>query len=85
MKKGPSLFRVGDGHRVDGELHRDTCVVDDPLSPSATVAVARVRGDAFEWLVLGDCTVLVDSNGVVTATTDDRLAQVAPRAREALT
>ncbi|MFD9614867.1 protein phosphatase 2C domain-containing protein [Streptomyces sp. NPDC059083] len=66
-------------------LHRDTCVVDDPLSPSATVAVARVRGDVFEWLVLGDCTVLVDSNGVATATTDDRLAQVAPRAREALT
>ncbi|MFF0429562.1 protein phosphatase 2C domain-containing protein [Streptomyces sp. NPDC004520] len=66
-------------------LHRDTCVVDDPLSPCATVAVARARDDVLEWLVLGDCTVLVDSNGVVRATTDDRLAQVAPRAREALT
>ncbi|MER7950234.1 protein phosphatase 2C domain-containing protein [Streptomyces sp. NPDC096079] len=65
-------------------LHRDACVVDDPLSPSATVCMARVRGNVFEWLVLGDCTVLIDNNGVVTATTDDRLAQVAPRAREVL-
>ncbi|MFF5918612.1 protein phosphatase 2C domain-containing protein [Streptomyces flavochromogenes] len=65
-------------------LHRDTCVVDNPLSPSATVSVARVRGDVFEWLVLGDCTVLIQSNGVVTAATDDRLARVAPHAREAL-
>ncbi|MFD9241758.1 protein phosphatase 2C domain-containing protein [Streptomyces sp. NPDC059556] len=67
------------------DLHRDTCMVDDPLSPSATVAVARVRDEVFEWLVLGDCTILVDSGGVVTATTDDRLAHVASRARETLT
>ncbi|MGW0117718.1 protein phosphatase 2C domain-containing protein [Streptomyces sp. NPDC003327] len=65
-------------------LHRDTCAVDDPLSPSATVAVARLRSETFEWLVLGDCTVLVDGDGTVTATTDDRLARVAPGAREAL-
>ncbi|MFG2641193.1 protein phosphatase 2C domain-containing protein [Streptomyces sp. NPDC048370] len=65
-------------------LHRDTCAVDDPLSPSATVAIARMRGDLFEWLVLGDCTVLVDSDDVVTSTTDDRLAHVAQQAREAL-
>ncbi|MFF9013141.1 protein phosphatase 2C domain-containing protein [Streptomyces sp. NPDC014870] len=65
-------------------LHRDTCAVDDPLSPSATVAIARVRRGVFEWLVLGDCTLLVDNHGIVTATTDDRLALVAPHAREAL-
>lgn len=64
-------------------LHRDTCVVDDPLSHSATAAMARVQGDIFKWLVLGDCTVLIQSNGVVTATMDDRLARVAPHAREA--
>ncbi|MET9671566.1 protein phosphatase 2C domain-containing protein [Streptomyces sp. NPDC006482] len=64
-------------------LHRDTCAIDDPLSPSATVAVARVQGDLFEWLVLGDCTVIIDSDGVVTATSDDRLAHVASEAREA--
>lgn len=66
-------------------LHRDTCVVDDPLSPSATVAVARLQGDIFEWLLLGDCTVLIQCDGAVTATTDDRLSRVAPHAREALT
>ncbi|MFF6774385.1 protein phosphatase 2C domain-containing protein [Streptomyces sp. NPDC012637] len=66
------------------DLHRDTCTVDAPLSPSATVAMARVQGELFEWLVLGDCTVVVDQKGVVTAVTDDRLAHVAPQAREAL-
>ncbi|KKZ72164.1 protein phosphatase 2C domain-containing protein [Streptomyces showdoensis] len=66
------------------DAHRDTCAIDDPLSPSATVAAARVRGDLFDWLVLGDCTVLMEKGGVVTAVTDDRLAQVALRARGAL-
>ncbi|MEU9701348.1 protein phosphatase 2C domain-containing protein [Streptomyces sp. NPDC047981] len=65
-------------------LHRGSCAVDDPLSPSATVGIVRAQGDRFEWLVLGDCTLLVDSNGIVAATTDDRLALVAQQAREAL-
>ncbi|GHA63407.1 hypothetical protein GCM10010305_00920 [Streptomyces termitum] len=35
------------------DAHRDTCAVDDPFSPSATVAVARVPAGLFEWLVRG--------------------------------
>src|SRR5688500_3102313 len=37
------------------DLHRDTCDVADPISPSATVAMLRVSGDRVEYLVLGDC------------------------------
>lgn len=66
------------------DLHRASCAVDDPFSPSATVAVARMRGDLLEWLVLGDCTLVVEHGSAVTALTDDRLARVAPEAREAL-
>ncbi|GAA3076837.1 protein phosphatase 2C domain-containing protein [Streptomyces roseofulvus] len=66
------------------KLHRHTCAIDDPLSPSATVAITRVRDDAFEWLVLGDCTVLIDVGGTAQAHSDDRLAHVAPKARQLL-
>ncbi|GHJ92658.1 hypothetical protein SNE510_21770 [Streptomyces sp. NE5-10] len=66
------------------DAHRDTCAVDDPFSPSATVAVARVRAGLFEWLVLGDCTLVLEKGGKVTAVTDDRLAHVAAEARQAL-
>lgn len=65
-------------------LHRDTCAVDDPLSPSATLAMLRVRGDAVEWLVLGDCTLLLDDRHSVEVISDDRLAAVAREERSAM-
>ncbi|MFF8605003.1 protein phosphatase 2C domain-containing protein [Streptomyces sp. NPDC015346] len=66
------------------ELHRDTCAVDDPLSPSATLAMLRVRGDVVEWLVLGDCTLLLDDGRSVEGISDNRLAAVAREERSAM-
>lgn len=66
------------------ETHRDTCAVDDPLSPSATLAALRARGDAVEWLVLGDCTLILERGHTVEAISDDRLAYVAQRERSAM-
>ncbi|GGY30532.1 hypothetical protein GCM10010363_08870 [Streptomyces omiyaensis] len=65
-------------------LHRDTCAVDDPLSPSATLAVVRVREDVVEWLVLGDCTLVLERGRSVEAISDDRLARVAQSERAAM-
>jgi hypothetical protein len=42
------------------DRHRDTCDVTSPISPSAAVAVVRVSGGLFEYLVLGDATVVLD-------------------------
>ncbi|MFE5628056.1 protein phosphatase 2C domain-containing protein [Streptomyces sp. NPDC056543] len=64
--------------------HRDTCSVDDPLSPSATLALLRLRGGAVEWLVLGDCTLVLDRGGVAEAISDSRLANVARSERVAM-
>ncbi|WP_031003367.1 protein phosphatase 2C domain-containing protein [Streptomyces sp. NRRL F-5727] len=64
--------------------HRDTCAVDDPLSPSATLAVLRARGDIVEWLVLGDCTLVLERGHTVEAISDDRLACVAQGERSAM-
>ncbi|MFB6529085.1 protein phosphatase 2C domain-containing protein [Streptomyces sp. NPDC056399] len=66
------------------DLHRGTCAVDDALSPSATVAVLRVRGDSVEWLVLGDCTLLLERGHAVEVISDDRLASVAQENRAAM-
>ncbi len=54
--------------------HVDTCDLDDPRSPSATVAMLRLRDDRVEHLVLGDAVLLLrDRRGAVTVVTDDRL------------
>jgi hypothetical protein len=58
-------------------LHSDTCDLDHPGSPSATVAVLREQPDAVDYLVLGDTTILVEESAGVRVVTDDRLEQVA--------
>ncbi|WP_329518546.1 protein phosphatase 2C domain-containing protein [Spirillospora sp. NBC_01491] len=45
--------------------HAGTCDLDNPDSPSATVAMLRRRGDALDWLVLADSPVLVDTGEVL--------------------
>ncbi|MET9648714.1 protein phosphatase 2C domain-containing protein [Streptomyces sp. NPDC006460] len=64
--------------------HRHTCSIDDPLSPSATLAMLRLRDDTIEWLVLGDCTLVVDRRGAVEAISDTRLEAVAQTERAAM-
>ncbi|MFE6817571.1 protein phosphatase 2C domain-containing protein [Streptomyces sp. NPDC057677] len=66
------------------DLHRDTCAVDDPLSPSATLAALRVREDSVDWLVLGDCTLVLDHGKLPEVITDDRLSMVAREERAAV-
>jgi hypothetical protein len=48
--------------RVTG-MHKDTCDVTNPISPSATVAILRVSGELAEYLVLGDTFVVLDLVG----------------------
>jgi Protein phosphatase 2C len=58
-------------------LHSDTCDLDHPGSPSATVAVLREQPEAVEYLVLGDTTILLEEPAGIRVVTDDRLEQVA--------
>ncbi|GAB3649503.1 PP2C family serine/threonine-protein phosphatase [Glycomyces tarimensis] len=58
--------------------HRSTCDLANPVSPAATVALARVAGERFEWLVLGDCAVVWQRRGGDPhVLSDDRLARLA--------
>ncbi|WP_443067581.1 protein phosphatase 2C domain-containing protein [Streptomyces sp. NBC_01268] len=69
---------------LTADAHRSTCAIDDPLSPSATLAVLRWSSDAVDWLVLGDCTLVVEREGAVEAVSDTRLASVAASERAAM-
>jgi Protein phosphatase 2C len=53
--------------------HRDTCDVTDPSSPSATVALLRVKDGSADYLVLSDSFLLLeDRDGTTRVVTDDR-------------
>lgn len=56
------------------DAHADTCDLEDPSSPSSTVAVLRVRDGRADYLALADSSVVFHmTDGRVLAITDDRL------------
>jgi hypothetical protein len=65
-------------------LHADTCDLDHPGTPSATVAILREQADTMEYLVLGDTTILLEQPTGIRAITDDRLEQVASVQHDAM-
>jgi hypothetical protein len=52
--------------------HLDTCDVQDPSSPSATVAVLRVEDDLVDHLLLGDSVLVLDRVDGSTEVVEDR-------------
>lgn len=66
-----AIAAVADGHR-------GTCDLANPVTPGATVALARAAGARIEWLVLGDSAVAWRSaDGAVRARSDERLSRLA--------
>lgn len=66
------------------DLHRDTCDLNHPGTPSAAVAVVRVDEEAVRYVVLGDVHVLIDSEefAEVRVVSDERVSFTARKARE---
>ncbi|GAB3234480.1 protein phosphatase 2C domain-containing protein [Glycomyces halotolerans] len=63
--------------RTVADRHRHTCDLSNPVSPAATVALARAAGRTVEWLVLGDCAVVWrERGGEPHVETDDRLSRL---------
>ncbi|MEV0733429.1 protein phosphatase 2C domain-containing protein [Polymorphospora sp. NPDC050346] len=57
--------------------HGPECDLTDPLSPGATVAFVRARGEVVDWLVLGDCVAMIERLGAgCEAVIDDRVDQL---------
>jgi Protein phosphatase 2C len=64
------------------DLHRETCDVADPISPSATVAIVRRSGGVIEYLVLGDSVVVLDRPGGAPIVVTDPREVIISRAYE---
>jgi hypothetical protein len=69
-----------DSTKATCAAHADTCDLANPDSPS-TVAMARVSETGLEYLVLGDCAVVLKTGDRVTAVTDDRVDHLRPGGR----
>jgi hypothetical protein len=59
------------------DAHRDTCDLDDPGTPSATVLIARFGPQQVDYLVLADSVLLLElATGEPLVLTDDREAEI---------
>jgi hypothetical protein len=62
-------------------LHADTCDLEHPGSPSATVAAVRIREEALDYLVLADSVLVLDLSTELRVVTDQQEAQIGRRFR----
>ncbi|MFD0856676.1 hypothetical protein ACFQ07_30875, partial [Actinomadura adrarensis] len=71
--------------KATAEAHTGTCALDNPDSPSATVAMLRWRNTTTEWLVLADSPLLLDlGNGDLSVIRDDRVDRLPSYTTEAV-
>jgi hypothetical protein len=62
-------------------LHADTCDLEHPGSPSATVVVLKLREHSVDYLVLADSVLVLDLPNELRVVSDDREAKVGRRFR----
>ncbi|MDD9383141.1 protein phosphatase 2C domain-containing protein [Streptomyces sp. ZAF1911] len=58
-------------------LHADTCMLEQEAVPAATVVMLRERPEAFDYLVLSDSVLVLDTGSSVKALADSRVEDVA--------
>jgi hypothetical protein len=61
--------------------HRATCDLTRPATPASTVCMLREGRDHIDYLVLCDCTLVLDYGDRTIAVTDNRVHQVIARTR----
>lgn len=76
------VLELGIEHVAD--LHRHSCDLSHPGSPSATVIIARQNAGDLDYLVLADSVLLLESGGQTRSICDDREAQVGQHHRAAM-
>lgn len=67
------------------DLHKDVCDLDALGAPAGMVVMARATGDDFEYLVLGDSTLVIETNDGIKVVSDHRIDDVAAAEKAAMT
>lgn len=62
--------------------HRDTCDLTHPATPSAALAIVQVHDDSLRYLVLGDVTLVIETNDGLLIVSDNRVNATASAERE---
>ncbi|BAJ30636.1 MULTISPECIES: protein phosphatase 2C domain-containing protein [Kitasatospora] len=70
---------LADGLAETARRHGPGCDLADPMTPTAAVALLRRTEDRLEWLVLADCTVLLDLDDGPRAVSDHRVGELTDR------
>ncbi len=69
--------------RVRGD-HQGHCDLDNPATPAAAICLARADDDRLEYLILADCTLVVDHGSQTpTVLTDERFGNAVTEIRRA--
>lgn len=61
--------------------HGGQCDLGNPATPAAAVCLVRGSSERLEYLILSDCTLVVDEGVQVTALTDERFARTIAQLR----
>lgn len=64
--------------------HRDTCNLKHPATPSAALAIVQIFGDSLRYLVLGDVTLVIETNDGLRIVSDNRVDATVIAEREAV-
>jgi hypothetical protein len=70
--------------KATSETHGGSCDLDNPDSPSATVAMMRWSGSTVEWLALADSPLLLQTGPKVRVIRDDRVDRLPSYTTEAV-
>jgi len=63
--------------------HGETCDLKHPATPSAALSIVQVHGDSLRYLVLGDVTLVMETNDGLRIVSDNRVNATANAEREA--
>ncbi|MCX5398057.1 protein phosphatase 2C domain-containing protein [Streptomyces sp. NBC_00102] len=80
----PLADALAEAISTTADEHGRSCDIAHPGHPSATVALLRENEDAYEYLVLGDSSVVLDLPEGVRVVTDNRFDDVAVAEHRAL-
>jgi hypothetical protein len=58
-------------------LHRETCDLTHPGTPSAAVAIVHIQNEYVHWLVLSDITLILETTGGIEVISDLRIRTTA--------
>jgi hypothetical protein len=64
--------QLAEAIRAVRDDHAGSCDLDHPGTPAASVCAVRDRGQTLEYLILSDCTLVLDHAGRVEVRTDPR-------------